>query len=81
MEIAQVLTLMMQLGLFSVFIGNLKVVKDSAREGYSFFNITFEPEWSSLLGTARDFIRVAPWIAIWTGIAFFLTVFEMCQMD
>lgn len=75
MEIAQVLTLMMQLGLFSVFIGNLKVVKDSAREGYSFFNITFEPEWSSLLGTARDFIRVAPWIAIWTGIAFFLTVF------
>lgn len=75
MEIAQVLTLMMQLGLFSVFIGNLKVVQDSGRDGYNFFNITFEPEWSSLLGTARDYIRVAPWIALWTGVAFFLTVF------
>lgn len=74
MEIAAVLTLLMQLGIFGIFVGNLKIIKDSASSGYSYFNITFEPEWASLLGTARDYIRVAPWIALSAGIFFFLTV-------
>lgn len=74
MEIASVLTLMMQLGLFSVFVGNLKIIRDSARDGFSYFNVTFEPEWSSLLGSARDYIRVAPWIALAAGAMFFFTV-------
>lgn len=74
MEIASVLTLMMQLGLFSVFVGNLKIIQDSARDGFSYFNVTFEPEWSSLLGSARDYIRVAPWIALGAGAMFFFTV-------
>lgn len=74
MEIASVLTLMMQLGLFSVFVGNLKIIRDSSRDGFSYFNVTFEPEWSSLLGSARDYIRVAPWIALSAGVMFFLTV-------
>lgn len=74
MEIASVLTLMMQLGLFSVFVGNLKIIRDSSRNGFSYFNVTFEPEWSSLLGSARDYIRVAPWIALAAGVMFFITV-------
>lgn len=74
MEIAAVLTLLMQLGIFSIFIGNLKIIKDSSSGGYSYFNVSFEPEWSSLLGSARDYIRVAPWIALSAGFMFFYTV-------
>lgn len=74
MEIASALTLLMQLGLFSIFVGNLKIIRDSSSGGYSYFNVTFEPEWSSLLGSARDYIRVAPWIALSAGAIFFLTV-------
>ncbi len=74
MEIASALTLLMQLGLFSIFVGNLKIIRDSSSGGYSYFNVTFEPEWSSLLGSARDYIRVAPWIALSAGAVFFLTV-------
>ncbi len=74
MEIASALTLLMQLGLFSIFVGNLKIIRDSSFGGYSYFNVTFEPEWSSLLGSARDYIRVAPWIALSAGAVFFLTV-------
>lgn len=74
MEIASALTLLMQLGLFSIFVGNLKIIRDSFSGGYSYFNVTFEPEWSSLLGSARDYIRVAPWIALSAGAVFFLTV-------
>lgn len=74
MEIAAALTLLMQLGIFSIFIGNLKIIKDSSSGGYSYFNVSFEPEWSSLLGSARDYIRVAPWIALSAGFMFFYTV-------
>ncbi len=73
MEIARALTMLMQLGVFSVFIGNLKVIADT-EGGVSFFNISFEPEWSSMLATSRSLINVAPWAVIFPALAFFVSV-------
>ncbi|AOT70417.1 ABC transporter permease subunit [Geosporobacter ferrireducens] len=74
MEIARALTMMMQLGIFGVFVGNMGFVLDSEGGNVTFMNISFEPEWASLLGSAKDYIRSAPWIVIFPGIAFFISI-------
>jgi peptide/nickel transport system permease protein len=71
MEIARVLTLMMQLGIFGVFVGNVRIVKDSGWFGYSYINLPYEPEWSGLMGAAKEYVRGAPWI-VFTAAAFFV---------
>lgn len=73
MEIARALTILMQLGIFSVFLGNLKLIADT-EGGVSFFNISFEPEWASMLSTSRSLITIAPWAVIFPALAFFLSV-------
>jgi peptide/nickel transport system permease protein len=73
MEIARALTILMQLGVFSVFIGNLKVIADT-EGGVSFYNISFEPEWSSMLATSRTLINAAPWAVLFPALAFFVSV-------
>lgn len=73
MEIARSLSMIMQLGIFSVFIGNLKIIKDT-EGGISFFNVSFEPEWASMLSTSRTMISAAPWAVIFPAIAFFISV-------
>ncbi len=75
MEVARVLTFMMQLGIFGVFIGNLRLIKDSGDFGYSYYNTTFEPEWSSMLGATKEYIRVAPWLIFPAAGLFFISVF------
>ncbi len=74
MEIARSLSMIMQLGIFGVFIGNLRIIKDSANGVLTYYNISFEPEWASLLGTSRTMIRVAPWMIIYPALAFFISV-------
>lgn len=32
------------------------------------------PEWGTMLSTGRDFLNIAPWMAIWPGIAIVVTV-------
>lgn len=32
------------------------------------------PSWGSMLNVARDFIEIAPWMAIWPGIAIYVVV-------
>ncbi len=71
MEIARVLTLMMQLGIFGVFVGNVRIVDDSGWFGYSYINLPYEPEWSGLMGAAKEYVRSAPWI-VFTAAAFFV---------
>ncbi len=75
MEIAAALTMIMQLGIFTVFIGNLKFVKDSFAGGvYSYIPISFEPEWASMLAAARKYTQSAPWLVISPAIAFFISI-------
>lgn len=74
MEIGSALTLLMQLGIFAVFLGNLKIVRDTTNGVISYFNVSFEPEWASMLGTARNMISTAPWMVVYPALAFFITV-------
>jgi len=74
MEIARALTLIMQLGIFGVFVGNLRIVEDTEGGKILARNISFEPEWASMLGTARNQIRSAPWNVLSPAFAFFISV-------
>lgn len=74
MEVARGLTLMMQLGVFGVFIGNLKVIMDSDRGAMTYYNISYEPEWASMLSTSRTYLTTAPWSVLYPALAFFITV-------
>lgn len=74
MEIARALTLIMQLGIFGVFVGNLRIIEDTEGGKILAKNISFEPEWASMLGTARNQIRSAPWNVFSPAFAFFISV-------
>ncbi|MCH4886108.1 ABC transporter permease subunit [Acidaminobacter sp. JC074] len=74
MEIARVLTLQIQLGLFAIFIGNLKILLSDDFGVIRYWDVSFEPEWASLLGYAADALRVAPWMVIYPTLAFFVSV-------
>ncbi|MFT9497658.1 hypothetical protein [Anaerosolibacter sp.] len=74
MEVARALTMMMQFGIFSVFVGNMGFIADTEGGQTTFMNISYEPEWASMLGSARDYIRVAPWTVLFPGLAFFVSI-------
>ncbi|MBB6215781.1 peptide/nickel transport system permease protein [Anaerosolibacter carboniphilus] len=74
MEIARVLTMMMQFGIFGVFVGNMGFIADTEGGQTSFLNLSYEPEWASMLGSARNYIRTAPWTVLFPGIAFFISI-------
>jgi len=74
MEISRVLTLMMQLGIFGIFIGNLKIVADTGPGVIVGKMTSYEPEWASMLGSSKNYIRVAPWIVSSCALAFFFSV-------
>jgi len=74
MEIARSLSMIMQLGIFSVFIGLLKIIKDTQGGFVSFYNISFEPEWAGMLSTSRSMVSVAPWTVLFPALAFFISV-------
>ncbi|WP_432666005.1 ABC transporter permease subunit [Wukongibacter baidiensis] len=75
MEMARALTLIMQLGIFGVFVGNLRIIEDTQGGKILAKNISFEPEWASMLGAARNQIRSAPWNVFSPAVAFFISVF------
>ncbi|MBT3319854.1 MAG: ABC transporter permease [Clostridia bacterium] len=74
MEIARSLSLIMKLGIFSVFVGNLQFVASTDFGNVTFFNISFEPEWASMLSTSRSLLGVAPWAVLFPALAFFISV-------
>ncbi len=74
MEIARALTLLLQLGLFAVFVGNVKFIEDSSNGNIKTMNVSYEPEWASMLGAARIHLRSAPWIVFFPSLAFFISV-------
>ncbi|WP_422487260.1 ABC transporter permease subunit [Gudongella sp. DL1XJH-153] len=74
MEIARNLSMIMQLGIFAVFVGNLGIVDDQGSGFYINTDISFEPEWASMLSTSRTLISTAPWAVIFPALAFFISV-------
>ncbi len=74
MEIARVLTLMMQLGIFGIFVGNIRIISNSGSFGYAYYNLPYEPEWSGLLGATKEFIRSAPWVVFTSAMFFVISV-------
>ncbi len=74
MEIARALSMLMQLGIFAVFIGNLKIIKDADFGNMTYYNVSFEPEWASMLGASKNYITTAPWAVLYPALAFFITV-------
>ena len=74
LEFARALTLLLQLGLFAVFVGNVRFIEDTMGGMIKTIDISYEPEWASMLGAARNNIRVAPWIVFFPALAFFISV-------
>lgn len=74
MEIARSLTMIMTLGIFNIFVGNLKFLASTDFGVYVFFNVSFEPEWASMLSTSRSMLGVAPWAVLFPAMAFFISV-------
>lgn len=74
LEFARVLTLLMQLGLFAVFVGNVRFIEDSSNGIIKYMDISYEPEWASMLGAARNNLRSAPWLVLFPALAFFISV-------
>ncbi len=75
MEMARALSTVMQLGIFGIFVGNLRIVSSTDGGFIRFFNVSFEPEWAGMLGTARSRLSNAPWMVIWPTLTFFICVF------
>lgn len=75
MEIALALTIIMQLGIFGVYVGNVRIIIDSAGGSSALAKTSFEPEWASMLSTGRSFITVATWIPLVPAIAFITSIF------
>lgn len=74
MEIARNLSMIMQLGIFGVFVGNLKIIADPSSGIPINTNVSVEPEWASMLSASRNLISMAPWAVIFPAIAFFISV-------
>ncbi|HWJ02900.1 MAG TPA: hypothetical protein VNU93_04420, partial [Verrucomicrobiae bacterium] len=74
MEIAAALTILMQLGVFAVFIGNLRLIESADGGKLTQLRVSFEPEWASMLATSRNFLRTAPWMVLAPASAFFVTI-------
>ena len=88
MEVARALTIIMTLGVFNVFVGNLKYIEDPASGMLNLFNIgfdpnwgmmafykvSFEPEWASMLATSRGMVASAPWAMLFPALAFFISI-------
>ncbi len=74
MEIARALSMIMQLGIFSIYVGNLHVIKSTDLGNIIYYDMSFEPEWASLLSSSRNLVNAAPWAIMFPALAFFISV-------
>ncbi len=58
MEIAVVLGLLMQLGAFMVFIGNMRIVENSDHGVIVSKPMSFEPEWAAMMGASKTYFEI-----------------------
>lgn len=69
-EVALALSMIMELGFFGVYVGNLRILAD----GNLPLNISFEPEWASMLSTSLTYVNKAPWMVISSAVTFFISI-------
>lgn len=74
MEVARSLSMLMQLGIFAVFVGNLGLINDASAGVPINIDISYEPEWASMLSTSRVLLTTAPWAVLYPALAFFISV-------
>lgn len=75
MEMALVLSMIMELGFFGVYVGNLRVVLDTSGGVIQTMKISYEPEWASMLSTSINSLRNAPWTVFAPAVTFFISIF------
>ncbi|WP_315110190.1 ABC transporter permease subunit [Clostridium intestinale] len=71
MEMALALSMIMELGYFGIYVGNLRVFQDTNVP----INISFEPEWASMISTSLPYITKFPWMVISPALTFFISIF------
>jgi peptide/nickel transport system permease protein len=74
MEIAMALAMLMQLGIFGVFVGNLRLIASDEGGVVTAFNISYEPEWASMLSTSIGYISTSPIMVLAPAAAFFTSI-------
>ncbi len=74
LEMTRALTMLLQLGIFAVFVGNVRFIESSDNGIIKTMDMSYEPEWASMLGAARKNIRYAPWTVLFPALAFFISV-------
>ncbi|CCQ96713.1 putative ABC-type dipeptide/oligopeptide/nickel transport system, permease component [[Clostridium] ultunense Esp] len=74
MEMAQVLWLLGQLGIFHVFLGGTFVSFDFFSGGNTYRSMT--DDWAGLIGFNRKYVLSAPWILLSPAFAFFFAIFS-----
>lgn len=75
MEMALALSMIMEMGFFGVYVGNLRVIVNSDGGVLQTMNISYEPEWASMLSTSIDSLRNAPWTVFAPAVTFFISIF------
>lgn len=75
MEMALALSMIMELGFFGVYVGNLKMVADTSDAGMQVMNVSYEPEWASMLSTSINYLKTAPWTVLPPAVMFFVSIF------
>lgn len=73
MEMSLALSMIMELGFFGVYVGNLRVVSDSDTV-LKFMNISYEPEWASMLSSSISNISNASWTVLSPAVTFFISI-------
>ncbi|MBK1812324.1 ABC transporter permease subunit [Clostridium sp. YIM B02505] len=73
MEMALALSMLMQLGFFGLYVGNIRVVQNS--DSNALVNISYEPEWASMLSSSINSFKTAPWTVLSPAAAFFISIF------
>lgn len=74
LEMTRALTMLLQLGIFAVFVGNVRFIESTDNGIIKVMDMSYEPEWASILGAARKNIRSAPWTVLFPALAFFISV-------
>jgi len=74
-EMALALSMIMELGFFGVYVGNLRVVADTDGAVMQVMNISYEPEWASMLASSMKYISIAPWTVLSPAVTFFISIF------
>ncbi|MDD7795149.1 ABC transporter permease subunit [Clostridium sp. 'White wine YQ'] len=72
MEMALALSMIMELGLFGAYVGNIRILLDGGKT----LNISVEPEWASMISSSIAYISAAPWMVFSPAVAFFISIFS-----